>query len=57
MNNFGRCLLIFQTLGILTGCAEGQVQCCQGVPKSEAPMSHLDQRWNTFDYYNPAFDH
>lgn len=56
MRNLGRCLVVLQLVGLLAGCAEGQIQCCRGLLKSAAPMSHFDQRWNTFYYYNPAFE-
>lgn len=42
---------------LLSGCAQEQIKCCNGLPKSNAPESRFDQRWNTFyGYYDPAFD-
>jgi len=43
---------------IVAGC-EGKgisVECCRGIPPSDAPMTQFDKRWNTRYYYSPVFD-
>jgi hypothetical protein len=56
-HNWNKYWFFLPLIVLLSGCAQEQVKCCNGLPTSSAPESRFDQRWNTFNgYYDPAFD-
>lgn len=57
MKTLSKYLFFLPIIVLLSGCAQGKIECCHGFPKSSSPVSRFDQRWNTFSgYYDPVFD-
>lgn len=58
MRIFAKFLLMFNMAVLLAGCDGNgiKVECCRGIPPSNAPMTKSDKRWNMRYYYSPVFD-
>lgn len=58
MRTLAKFLLMSKVAVLLAGCGENgiKVECCRGIPPSNAPMTKIDKRWNTRYYYSPVFD-
>ncbi|WP_156962050.1 hypothetical protein [Candidatus Paracaedibacter symbiosus] len=46
MKTFISIVLVLHGSVLLTGCSGINVECCHGLPHSDAPTSRLDRRWN-----------